>query len=94
MESLESSPEGILGVLEEVIAPLIEADGGSLFLLRLEADCVELYLAGRFSGCPGNDLVARRIIGPAIAAVAPDAVCRVTSGARVPSGATRVEPRL
>jgi Fe-S cluster biogenesis protein NfuA len=90
---MESATEGILGVLQEVIAPLVEADGGSLFMLRLEPDCVELYLAGRFSGCPGNDLVARRIIGPAIAAVAPDAVCTVTSGARVPSGATRIEAR-
>jgi Fe-S cluster biogenesis protein NfuA len=81
-------------VLEEVIAPLVQADGGKLFVLKLDEDSVEIHLAGRFSGCPGNDLVARRIIEPAIAAVAPRVVCRITSGARVPDGSTLVEPRL
>jgi Fe-S cluster biogenesis protein NfuA len=80
-------------VLEEVIAPLVQADGGRLFVLRIDDDSVDLHLAGRFSGCPGNDLVARRIIEPAIAAVAPGVACRVSSGARVPEGSTLVEPR-
>ena len=80
-------------VLEEVIAPLVQADGGRLFVLQLDDDLVALHLAGRFSGCPGNDLVARRIIEPAIAAVAPGVTCRIHSGARVPEGSTLVEPR-
>jgi Fe-S cluster biogenesis protein NfuA len=80
-------------VLEEVIAPLVQADGGRLFVLKLDDDLVELHLSGRFSGCPGNDLVARRIIEPAIAAVAPGVACRVYSGALVPEGSTLVEPK-
>ena len=89
---MESAKVEIRKILEQVLAPLVEADGGKLYVLRLEDDGVEIHLAGRFSGCPGNEVVARRIIGPAISAVAPDAVCIVTSGALVPEGATRVHP--
>jgi Fe-S cluster biogenesis protein NfuA len=89
---MESAKVEIRKILEQVLAPLVEADGGKLYVLRLEDDAVEIHLAGRFSGCPGNEVVARRIIGPAISAVAPDAVCIVTSGALVPEGATRVHP--
>ena len=90
---MESARVEIRKILEQVLAPLVEADGGQLYVLKLEEEQVELHLAGRFAGCPGNEVVARRIIGPAISAVAPDAVCVVTSGALVPEGATRVHPR-
>lgn len=90
---MESAKVEIRKILEEVLAPLVEADGGQLYVSKLEDESVELHLAGRFAGCPGNEVVSRRIIGPAISAVAPDAVCIVTSGALVPPGATRVRPQ-
>jgi Fe-S cluster biogenesis protein NfuA len=82
--------EAILDVLARVLAPLIEADGGLLFLVSAGDEAVELHLAGRFSGCPGNALVARRILEPAVRAVAPGARVVVTWGSLIPTGAKRL----
>ncbi|MBE7481087.1 MAG: NifU family protein [Polyangiaceae bacterium] len=81
----------ILQVVREVLAPLVRADGGVLYLVRVEDDQVLLHLGGRFAGCPGNALARRQIIEPAIRAVAPHAVVTVSSGAIVPPGAERLE---
>jgi Fe-S cluster biogenesis protein NfuA len=82
-----SSRQGeIIRVIREIVAPLIRADGGQLYLVSASEDAVFLHLGGRFSGCPGNTLAKRRVIDPAIAAVAPRAQVTVTSGALVPDG--------
>ncbi len=80
----------ILQVVREVLAPLVRADGGELYVVRAEDDAVSLHLGGRFAGCPGNALARRQIIEPAIRAVAPHAVVTVSSGAIVPKGAQRL----
>jgi Fe-S cluster biogenesis protein NfuA len=77
----------ILRVVRDVLAPLVWADGGKLYLVRAGDDVVALHLTGRFSGCPGNTLATRRVIEPAIFAVAPNARVSITSGALVPPGA-------
>lgn len=79
--------DAIERVVREVIAPLVRADGGELFLVQATDTSVSLHLSGRFAGCPGNTLATRRVITPAIQAVAPDAEVTVTSGVLVPSGA-------
>ncbi len=81
----------LVRVLSDVIAPLIRADGGRVYLVTAEEDAVLLHLAGTYSGCPGNTLATRRVIEPAIHAVAPDAKVTVTSGALVPKGATLLD---
>jgi Fe-S cluster biogenesis protein NfuA len=81
----------ILKVIRDVLAPLIVADGGQLYVVQADAQRVALHLGGRFAGCPGNQVVTRRVIQPAIAAVAPAAEVTVTWGRIVPTGATRVE---
>ena len=81
----------ILTVIREVLAPMVVADGGLLYVVQADAKRVTLHLAGRFAGCPGNQIATRRVIEPAIAAVAPGAELTVTWGRLVPSGATRVE---
>ncbi|HVU02714.1 MAG TPA: NifU family protein [Polyangiaceae bacterium] len=81
----------ILRVLREVVAPLVRADGGRLYLVKAEPEAVNLHLAGRYSGCPGNTLAVRRVIEPALLAVAPGARITVTSGALSPEGATPVD---
>jgi Fe-S cluster biogenesis protein NfuA len=88
---MPSARDEIIRVVREVVAPLIVADGGEIYLVHVEDDAVVLHLAGRFSGCPGNTLVRRRVIEPAILSVAPTAQVTVTSGALVPEGAERVE---
>ncbi|MBI3207251.1 MAG: NifU family protein [Myxococcales bacterium] len=80
----------ILRVVREVLAPLVRADGGELYLVRVEDDTVDLHLAGRYAGCPGNALARRQVIEPAIRAVAPNAHVTVSSGALVPKGAQKL----
>lgn len=80
----------IMRVIQEVVAPLVRADGGKLYIVSLEDEDVSLHLSGRYSGCPGNTLATRRVIEPAILAVAPKARIAVTSGAIVPKDAKLV----
>ncbi|MDX2055868.1 MAG: NifU family protein [Polyangiaceae bacterium] len=77
-------------LLETVLAPLLAADGGELYLVSASESLVSLHLGGRYSGCPGNNLVRRRILEPAIATVAPGARVDVSSGAIVPPGARKL----
>lgn len=79
--------EEILKVIREVVAPLIRADGGRIYLVAAEDDSVDLHLAGRYAGCPGNTLATRRVIEPAIFAVAPAARVTISSGVLIPKGA-------
>jgi len=81
----------ILTVIREVLAPLVAADGGRLYVVRADADHVDIHLAGRFAGCPGNQVVTQRVIEPAIATVAPKAEVTVTWGRIVPQGAKQVD---
>lgn len=83
----ERDPERALRILSEVLAPLIAADGGKLYLLEISADRVALHLSGRYAGCPGNTLATRRVIEPVVRAAWPGAEVRVTAGTTVPSGA-------
>ena len=87
----ELNPQ-IVDVLQRILEPLIRADGGSLYAVEATQERVALHLAGRFSGCPGNALVTRRVIGPLIASVAPRAQLTVTAGQLLPQGAQRIEP--
>jgi Fe-S cluster biogenesis protein NfuA len=84
--------EEILTVIREVLAPLVAADGGRLYVIRAEDHQIALHLDGRFSGCPGNEVATRRVLRPAIEAVAPGAQLTVTWGRLVPEGALRIDP--
>jgi Fe-S cluster biogenesis protein NfuA len=81
----------ILSVIKEVLAPMVAADGGRLYVVQADSKQVSLHLAGRFAGCPGNQVATRRVIQPLIEAVAPNAELTVTWGRLVPMGATVVE---
>ncbi len=80
----------LLKVLKEVVAPLIRADGGEVYIVAVEANHLSLHLAGRYAGCPGAPLVVRGIIEPAVRAVAPTARLEISSGIRIPEGASPV----
>jgi Fe-S cluster biogenesis protein NfuA len=84
-------PDEILRVIKEVLAPMVEADGGRLYVIQADSQQVVLHLAGRFAGCPGNQVATRRVIQPLIAAVAPSAELTVTWGRLLPMGATPVD---
>lgn len=82
--------EKLLKICEDILAPLIRADGGELFVVAIEADSIALHLAGKCSGCPGATLTSSAIIEPAIRAIAPSIRVIVTSGFQVPAGASLV----
>jgi Fe-S cluster biogenesis protein NfuA len=87
---MAASIDQLLKVCREVIAPLVRADGGEVYVVAVEADHLTLHLAGTCAGCPGATLTTRLVIEPAIHAVAPAARLVVTSGIRVPDGASLV----
>jgi Fe-S cluster biogenesis protein NfuA len=87
-----ASIDQLLKVMKEVVAPLIRADGGEVYVIAVEANHLSLHLAGRYAGCPGAPLVVRGIIEPAIRAVAPTARLDVSNGIQVPEGASLLGP--
>jgi Fe-S cluster biogenesis protein NfuA len=86
-----SPRDEILRVVREIVAPLVRADGGRVYVVHAADDALELHLVGRFAGCPGNTLATRRLIEPAILAVAPSAKVTISSGALVPKDAELIE---
>ena len=82
--------EALMKMLEEVLAPLLEKDGGELYLVSVGKKEVKMHLAGALSGSPATDLVTRRIVEPAVRAVIPKAKLTVSSGWQIPDGAERI----
>lgn len=93
--SVPSPDPELLSTLRDVLAPLIEADGGELYVLADQPDSpkstpVRLHLGGRFAGCPGNALVSEHIIRPALAPVLGSRDVQISSGRLIPPGAERI----
>jgi Fe-S cluster biogenesis protein NfuA len=88
---MASPKEQILATVREIVAPLIRADGGQLYVVEAGERSLTLHVSGRFSGCPGNTLARRRVIEPLLAARFPGLELEMTSGPLVPSGAERIE---
>jgi len=77
----------LVSLCRDVLAPLLAADGGVLYVVQLEDDQVILHLGGTCSGCPGAPITSSSIIDPAIRSVAPSARLKITNGALLPEGA-------
>jgi Fe-S cluster biogenesis protein NfuA len=90
---MSDKADALKRMLEEVLAPLIEADSGELYLITLNKKELKLHLGGSFAGSPACEAVTRRIVEPAVRAVQPKVKVLVTSGFRVPDGAERVSSR-
>lgn len=59
--------------MRDVLAPLVERDGGGVELVRFEDDVVVLRISGTLSGDPGSAYVKRSVIEPAVkSAAGPD----------------------
>ena len=78
-------------IVREVLSPLVEADSGKLYIVRVLDEEVAIHLTGRFSGCAGNELVTERILQPALDSVAPGVRIAISTGPLVPDGAILVE---
>ncbi len=90
--SLSPTGEAVAKACREVLAALIEADGGRMFLVAATNEDVHIHLAGTCSGCPGAELTTSQIVAPALERVVPKAKVRVTTGWILPAGALRMEP--
>ena len=86
---MEGTEDLIAKLCRDVLAPLVRADGGELYLVSVGADDVHIHLAGTCAGCPGSAITRDRMLEPAIANILPKVKLRVTTGWRVPSGAAK-----
>ncbi len=78
--------------LSEVLAPLVEADGGELYVVSLGKKEVRLHLAGSWSGSPAASITVHRVVEPVVHKVHPKAKVSVSLGWTIPDGAERVRP--
>jgi Fe-S cluster biogenesis protein NfuA len=83
--------DALVRVVRDLLAPLIRADGGEVYIVRVDDEGIALHLAGRYAGCPGNTVARRRVIEPALRAVSPGAEVVITSGVLVPDSAQRID---
>jgi Fe-S cluster biogenesis protein NfuA len=81
--------EPVQRALREIIAPLVEADGGVLYLVRRPTG-LRLHLAGTCGGCPGVRTTVSDVIEPAIRAAGFRGELEITSGWIVPEAAERI----
>ena len=79
----------IAKICREILAPLVKADGGEMYLVRIDGDDVHIHLTGSCAGCPGASLTNDRVLLPALRAAVPKVRVLVSTGARVPDGAER-----
>ena len=89
---LTATGEVVAKACREVLAALIEADGGRLFLVTASAEDIHIHLAGTCAGCPGAAITTSHVLAPTLERVVPKAKLRVTTGWTVPTGALRLEP--
>jgi Fe-S cluster biogenesis protein NfuA len=83
--------ETLLRVVRDLLAPLVRADGGEIYVIRADAQGIAIHLAGRYAGCPGNNLARRRVIEPVLRAAIPGTEVTITSGVLVPAAAERID---
>ena len=53
-------------LIQDVLQPLIGADGGRVELVSVERDAVVLRLSGTCSGCPGRSCTTSEVIEPLV----------------------------
>jgi Fe-S cluster biogenesis protein NfuA len=82
--------EQIERICAEVLAPLVRADGGEMYLVRYDGDDVHIHLTGVCAGCPGASLTSEKVILPALRTAAPKVRVVLTTGIRAPEGSRKV----
>lgn len=83
---------GVARALAEYVAALVEADGGELWLVSATDDDVHVHLCGTCAGCPGSTMTRERLVEPTVRIVVPKASVKLTTGPRIPEGATKIRP--
>jgi Fe-S cluster biogenesis protein NfuA len=83
--------EQLKKALSELALPLVRADGGELYLVSVTGEDVHVHLAGTCAGCPGATMTRERLLTPTVHGVSPKLTVKLTTGWRVPDGATKLE---
>lgn len=65
--ALDASRAKLDQVIDEILRPLLEADGGGIELVSFDGREVVLALTGALRGDPGTPYVQQRVVRPAIA---------------------------
>jgi Fe-S cluster biogenesis protein NfuA len=86
----ESVKQHVAQICREILAPLVRADGGEMYLVSLEGDDVRIHLSGTCAGCPGATLTSDKVILPALRTAAPNVRVVVTTGVKIPEGAQKL----
>ena len=81
----------VTAAFRDIIAPLVRADGGHLYIISVTRDEVHVHLTGTCAGCPGAHTTRDRMMQPILSAVAPNMQIRLTTGWSVPDGAKEIE---
>jgi Fe-S cluster biogenesis protein NfuA len=88
---MDAAPrEQVLKMCREILAPLVHADGGEMYLVSVGPEEVHVHLAGTCAGCPGASLTRDRLLEPAFASLVPKLALKLTTGWIVPNGAEKV----
>ena len=82
--------DDVVRICTEQALPLIEADGGELYVASASEEEVHLHLAGTCSGCPGSTYTEKYLLAPIIKTASPKARLRLTTGYLVPKHAKRL----
>jgi Fe-S cluster biogenesis protein NfuA len=80
----DSEKEQIGKVCREILAPLVRADGGELFLVRIEGDDVHIHLGGSCAGCPGASITGDDVLLPVLRSIVPTVRLVMTTGVKAP----------
>ena len=88
---MDATMEQVIKALCELAVPLVKADGGELYVVSATGEDIHVHLAGTCAGCPGATMTRERLLEPTVHGVAPKATLKVTTGWRIPEGATKVE---
>lgn len=64
--SLIAVQEKAAALIDELIRPLVEADGGRIDLVEVTDSRVVIRLSGTCAGCPGQPYTLARVIEPAL----------------------------
>jgi Fe-S cluster biogenesis protein NfuA len=64
-------------LLNEIVRPLVEADGGHLELVSATEKEIVIRLTGACAGCPGAPYTRSKVIEPVLREIVPGAQLRI-----------------
>lgn len=88
---MDAHREQIVKLCREILAPLVRADGGEMYVVSVSGDSVHIHLSGACSGCPGASFTREHVIEPLVDAAIPKARVILTTGLKPPPGATKID---